>query len=194
MFLTPDDMKMLTGFTHKAKQVEYLKKEGITYCLNACGKPVVSRSHINKLYGTGEDDAQERPDRLLADFGGVVPCKWFDDNVMDYIFTQKHVVNNSLEYSDNFDSQDASVYFLINDSNVVYVGISNRPYERLRQHVRDGKLFSRVFLIKFPEMATPWLEEFYIHAFHPKLNDYYPPKSHCQKYLDMYESGHFNDS
>ena len=43
MFLTQDDLIILTGYKRACKQIEYLKKIGIPYWVNRFGKPVVSR-------------------------------------------------------------------------------------------------------------------------------------------------------
>lgn len=46
MFLTPDELRTLTGKAQKAKQVEHLRRQGIPFYLNASGHPIVARSAI----------------------------------------------------------------------------------------------------------------------------------------------------
>ena len=45
-FLTPDELVVLTGFHRKGRQVEQLRRMGIAFYVNGCGRPVVARSSI----------------------------------------------------------------------------------------------------------------------------------------------------
>lgn len=42
MFLTAEAMEELTGRKVKSKQIEALRKMGVRFFINACGKPVVT--------------------------------------------------------------------------------------------------------------------------------------------------------
>jgi hypothetical protein len=46
MFLNPDELAMLTGFRRKGRQVEQLRRMGIAFYVNGCGRPVVARAAI----------------------------------------------------------------------------------------------------------------------------------------------------
>ena len=46
LFLTPDELALLTGFQRKGRQVEQLRRMGIAFYVNACGRPVVARTSI----------------------------------------------------------------------------------------------------------------------------------------------------
>lgn len=46
MFLEPEEVRILTGRAHKAKQIAQLRKMGIPFFLNAAGHPIVSRAAI----------------------------------------------------------------------------------------------------------------------------------------------------
>jgi hypothetical protein len=46
MFLNPDELALLTGFRRKGRQVEQLRRMGIAFHVNGCGRPVVTRSAI----------------------------------------------------------------------------------------------------------------------------------------------------
>ncbi|MHB1430227.1 MAG: DUF4224 domain-containing protein [Rhodocyclaceae bacterium] len=46
MFLTDEDLRALTGYVHRAKQVAQLRRMGIPFFLNAAGRPVVARAII----------------------------------------------------------------------------------------------------------------------------------------------------
>lgn len=42
LFLTPAEMRELTGFALKSKQIEQLRRMGIAFLVNGCGRPVVT--------------------------------------------------------------------------------------------------------------------------------------------------------
>jgi hypothetical protein len=45
-FLSADDIAVLTGRKVKSKQIETLRKMGIAFWVNACGKPIVTLAAI----------------------------------------------------------------------------------------------------------------------------------------------------
>jgi hypothetical protein len=45
-FLSPDELAVLTGFRRKGCQVEQLRRMGIAFYVNGCGRPVVTRAAI----------------------------------------------------------------------------------------------------------------------------------------------------
>ena len=47
MFLNPDELALLTGFRRKGRQVEQLRRMGIAFYVNGCGRPVVARAAID---------------------------------------------------------------------------------------------------------------------------------------------------
>lgn len=55
-FLDRDALSELTGRKTKSKQIEALRKMGLPFFVNACGKPVVSVSAIE-----GKKEAPRRP-------------------------------------------------------------------------------------------------------------------------------------
>lgn len=62
------------------------------------------------------------------------------------------------------------VYFLINDSDIVYVGFSTDLNYRLRSHKKD-KIFNRVYDIKVEDIKSGLiLEKYYIQKFKPAYN------------------------
>ena len=46
LFLTPEEVRELTGFAVKAKQIEQLRRMGIPFFVNGCGRAVVAVSAI----------------------------------------------------------------------------------------------------------------------------------------------------
>lgn len=56
LFISPDDLKELTGFTVKEKQIAQLRRMGIPFFVNGCGRAKVAASVI-------EGRKQEDPPR-----------------------------------------------------------------------------------------------------------------------------------
>ncbi|HDR9511957.1 hypothetical protein C5615_37050 [Burkholderia cepacia] len=46
MFLSPVELVVLTGRKIKSKQIEALRRMGVPFLVNACGRAVVARSAI----------------------------------------------------------------------------------------------------------------------------------------------------
>jgi hypothetical protein len=46
LFLNPDELALLTGFRRKGRQVEQLRRMGVAFYVNGCGRPVVARAAI----------------------------------------------------------------------------------------------------------------------------------------------------
>ncbi|MFO1313090.1 MAG: DUF4224 domain-containing protein [Burkholderiales bacterium] len=45
-FLDRDEIALLTGFQRKARQIEQLRRMGVAFFINGCGRPVVTRAAI----------------------------------------------------------------------------------------------------------------------------------------------------
>jgi len=58
MFLTDAELATLTGRKLKRLQIEALRKMGVPFLVNACGKPVVTKAAIE---GRGSPVAAEKP-------------------------------------------------------------------------------------------------------------------------------------
>lgn len=57
MFLSDSDLRDLTGYVRRAKQVAQLRKMGIPFFVNAAGRPIVARATIE---GRNEPAAKEK--------------------------------------------------------------------------------------------------------------------------------------
>lgn len=57
MFLTREELAVLTGRKLKSLQIQQLHKMGIPYFVNACGLPVVARSVIEGSKQSAQNDA-----------------------------------------------------------------------------------------------------------------------------------------
>ncbi len=67
LFLEDDQIARLTGRKTKTKQIEWLRREGIPFRVNARGHPIVTRSVIE---GTGPQ-AKEQPRTWMPRVIGV---------------------------------------------------------------------------------------------------------------------------
>ena len=47
MFLTDQELRVLTGRAHKSRQIEYLKAHRIRHYVNAGGRPVVAAAWLS---------------------------------------------------------------------------------------------------------------------------------------------------
>ncbi len=55
MFLTQDEVAVLTGKSRRAQQKQVLEAAGIRYIENGIGELVVSRAHVEQKLGGVED-------------------------------------------------------------------------------------------------------------------------------------------
>ena len=90
-----------------------------------------------------------------------------------------------LKYSQKIQSFPKSnyVYFLINDSMIVYVGSTNSPQSRIGAHHKDKK-FEQIYVREIKNVNNEQLrhiEGYYIYKFKPKYNKVYPYNSNLRK-------------
>lgn len=51
LFLTTEELRALTGFVLKARQIAQLRTMGIAFRVNGCGRPVVTRAAVEGQHG-----------------------------------------------------------------------------------------------------------------------------------------------
>lgn len=73
LFLTDEELNELTGFTRKARQIAQLRKMGIPFHINGCGKPKVTRLAVEGGISKqpvpqqlGWQSSMQQPDRKAA--------------------------------------------------------------------------------------------------------------------------------
>ena len=59
MFLTPAELYDLTGYKRRADQLAWLKARGYKHEINALGRIIVSRAHVDHKLGAGVPPAPE---------------------------------------------------------------------------------------------------------------------------------------
>ena len=62
------------------------------------------------------------------------------------------------------------VYFLLNESELVYIGQSCSLLNRIHIHLEDKKQFTHIFYTETIRVKMDELEQFYIQYYSPKLN------------------------
>lgn len=62
LFLTYDEVNMLTGFKTPARQVEWLRTKGWRFEINGNRRPIVARKYAEKMLGCGiPEESSYRP-------------------------------------------------------------------------------------------------------------------------------------
>lgn len=65
----------------------------------------------------------------------------------------------------------SGVYFLINNEEVVYVGMSLNMFNRVQEHIKNSeKLFNKVTFFDTHRVARSAVESYYISPLNPRLN------------------------
>lgn len=104
---------------------------------------------------------------------------WIEEGVYTYIITEIEKLNQSLVSVEMLRQQKAQVlpiksgyyiYFLFDDSEIVYVGQTSALLSRIQTHLDLNKIFSYISIIEAQRKELTELEQFYIYAFNPKYN------------------------
>jgi hypothetical protein len=99
------------------------------------------------------------------------PNAWIDATFMDHIRDPAIIIASAVCAGEAIASIDfGGIYFLLDDDIILYVGISCDVSSRLVQHQRT-KAFSKVYAFEFPSLYAGHVEEFYIAAINPAMND-----------------------
>lgn len=65
LFLDADELRTLTGYSIKAKQIEQLRTMGVPFRVNGCGRPVVTRVAVEGAGGKADTSVPEWKPGLL---------------------------------------------------------------------------------------------------------------------------------
>lgn len=103
---------------------------------------------------------------------GMLPANWLLANMGKFLHSPAYVVANSEEWTPEWGFPEISGnYFLIQEGDIVYTGVSSFIAQRISQHVENGKVFTHVWAFHgLPRLLAEAMETFYIHALNPKLN------------------------
>lgn len=58
LFLTPDEVSILTGFRLPSRQVQWLRNKGWRFEINGNRQAIVARKYAEKMLGCGTSDVQ----------------------------------------------------------------------------------------------------------------------------------------
>ena len=61
MFLTNDELQVLTGAVQPKKMIEWLKAEGFNFKVGLDGHPVVLKDHVRRILGAEASAARKKP-------------------------------------------------------------------------------------------------------------------------------------
>ena len=79
-------------------------------------------------------------------------------------------IENVLENAISYD-QTCGIYFLVKDSEILYVGQSVCVFTRIRTHENGGRIkFNRIAWVECNKEHLDILESLYIHMFKPSMN------------------------
>lgn len=85
-----------------------------------------------------------------------------------------------------------TVYFLLNENDIIYVGFSETPFTRISSHFND-KVFDGYFMLHFSDKEEAMLTEtHYIKTFCPFYNKKDNPNSVPIKKVALYRNGTYN--
>lgn len=116
------------------------------------------------------------------------PYIWMTKNLDRYIFPKEEIISSAMSVDGLEVTQDRGVYFLIQDKQVIYVGLSNNIERRTCQHKDKGVRFTHISWITWiPDLFIDSVESFYIYEFQPPLNNkYYSLCSVLCEYAERY--------
>lgn len=129
----------------KKELPEYQIKKGSLYCSLEC--------YTKDIFKNSSDE------NVMANFS-----EWFVE--------PGDLVSNSIK-CDHLEGLFSYVYFLIDNSEIVYVGQALNLQNRLEMHKLD-KTFSRVSWLLVPRNMINTIEAYYINELKPKYNKAYP--------------------
>lgn len=108
----------------------------------------------------------------------TIPCKWIAANASRFYFTNKQILEAAQpDFVDPYPESYCRiwvVYFLIRNSEIVYVGQSSCFSERLEQHREGGKDFDRISWVEVPALFINDIEAYYIWRCNPIMNNKWP--------------------
>ena len=71
-FLTIEELKTLTGFSKRMAQIEWLRKSGWCFIINAKGSPVVSRLYCRQKMGVTVSEPKKQTKQWEPNFAALI--------------------------------------------------------------------------------------------------------------------------
>lgn len=107
-----------------------------------------------------------------------IPCEWIVANASRFYFTNAQIIDAAMpdlvEPDENPRCRLRVVYFLIYGGEIIYVGQSSCPSQRMEQHRENGIIFDSVTWFEVPALHINDIEAFYIWRCNPIMNNKWP--------------------
>lgn len=109
---------------------------------------------------------EERP------WSGETPDAWFYYHAHEYLYAPEYIEACAQPYEPTDAMRgECGIYFLLIDTEIVYVGMSESIGDRVERHRFSGMRFNRWFFIhSIPSLYVREVELFFLHAFTPRGN------------------------
>lgn len=123
---------------------------------------------------------------------GQIPIEWFRKHFPRFLYSETHILSQAMPYEINDGPNRGGIYFLVEQTKIIYVGKANSVRARLVQHWTDKKPFTHYWCLGgMPALFVEDIETFYIYYLEPCLNEKYPPiyEHFIRSYIESAKAG-----
>ena len=122
-----------------------------------------------------DEGMDRRGDRRLDQRHAHWGKTFTEEGVVEYL--SEHIpADSGVLYSGEVPAEvNGCVYFLFSEDNLVYIGQSIRPAERMKEHTKH-KRFDRALFVSLPEEYGITLQKIYMKDIEKRLIEFYRPK------------------
>lgn len=169
MFLTPEDVRELTGYRRYGKQAAHLAKNNIAFTVALSGRPLVTPQAL------GAPEPKREPDYIYTSGPwysmGITPHEWREQN-RESLFVDLSALADRRIPSSQVNSGECGVYFLFDaEGGLQYIGRSVCIANRIISHRRARQLpFTHVAWVAVPKLLVEGVESDYIAKHQPPWN------------------------
>lgn len=117
-----------------------------------------------------------------------IPDDWLKANASRFHFTDDQIINAAVA---EFEAPNLptyarcyGIYFLIEDKQIIYVGLSTCIDSRLHRHRKNGVGFDSFTWLEAPELYLKTIEAYYIRRIDPPLNNDFPLDNKFAKHME----------
>lgn len=129
-------------------------------------------AELAELTGRTRPSAQDTSDDPRRPWlaAGQAPIEWFEQNFRAFVFAPNHIVTSSQPYEPGRGDWAPGIYFIIENSRIVYVGKSVNIARRLDSHYVGPKRFTHFWCFTMPELFLTHVESYYTNLLRPLYN------------------------
>jgi len=141
------------------------KSPRVTYAENKANKKrIVDLKHIVI------DELEQKIEQLQTRLNNLKQQELFSEYAMAItnkaMVSQERIIDNAISYD-----QTCGIYFLLKDTEILYVGQSVCVFSRIRAHDNERRIkFDRIAWVECKKEHLDTLESLYIHLFKPVMN------------------------